>query len=202
MKKIKSLDLLNELLEDVKRMIEAGDFFKSAPPVKLSYQSHPEKWSVVQTIEHMNAYLRHYLPVIEKATAFKSKEVSAWFQPGFLGNYFTKSMRPTNVYEVKNKMRAMKSYSFPNSLNVEHVLQEFVELNERFVNIIELAKSRDINSIKIPITISRFIKLKLGDMIRFLVAHQQRHMVQARNTLHAMGIATDKFPVILQAAAL
>jgi hypothetical protein len=85
---------------------------------------------------------------------------------------------------------------------VEHVLQEFVELNERFVNIIELAKSRDINLIKIPITISRFIKLKLGDMIRFLVAHQQRHMVQARNTLHAMGIATDKFPVILQAAAL
>jgi hypothetical protein len=44
------------------------------------------------------------------------------------------------------------------------------------------------------------IKLKLGDTFRFLIAHEQRHMIQARNTLKEMGVTTDRFPVILQVA--
>ena len=50
--------------------------------------------------------------------------------------------------------------------------------------------------------ISKFIRLKLGDAFRFLVAHEQRHMIQARNTIKSLGITTDKFPVILEAARL
>ena len=48
------------------------------------------------------------------------------------------------------------------------------------------------------VTLTTLVKLKLGDTFRFLIAHEQRHMIQARNTLKAVGITTDKFPVILQ----
>ena len=200
MAKFKSEDLLNELQEDVRKIKAAGEHLSSADPRKLIYQTHPEKWSVVQVLEHMNAYGRYYLPAIDKAIAFKSAEPSVWFNSGFLGNYFTKSMKPTNVYEVKNKMKTMKAYTFPNSLNVETVVKEFLGQQDRLIQLMEVARGRDLNSIRIPITISKMVKLKLGDVFRFLVAHEQRHMIQARNTLHQTGVATDKFPVILQIA--
>jgi hypothetical protein len=202
MAKFKSEELLNELQEDVRKIKAAAEHINTADSRKLIYQTHPEKWSVVQVLEHMNAYGRYYIPAIDRAIAIKSAEPSVWFTPGTFGNYFVKSMKPTNVYEIKNKMKTMKAYSFPNSLNVEKVLQEFMSQQDRLIQLMELAKSRDLNTIRIPITVSKMIKLKLGDVFRFLVAHEQRHMIQARNTLHQTGVSTDKFPVILEASRL
>ena len=198
MAKYKSEDLLNELQEDVRKIKAAAEHIKGVDSRKLIYQTHPEKWSVVQVLEHVNAYGRYYLPAIDRAIAFKSAEPNVWFTPGFLGNYFTKSMKPTNVYEVKNKMKTMKSYSFPNSLNVDEVVNEFLNQQDKLIQLMDTAKTRDLNNIRIPITISKMVKLKLGDVFRFLVAHEQRHMIQARNTLHETGVSTDKFPVILE----
>lgn len=197
MPKFKSEDLLNELQEDVRRIKAAAQHIQGADPRKLIYQTHPEKWSVVQVLEHLNGYGRYYIPAIDKSLAFKSAEPSVWFTSGFLGNYFTNSMKPTNVYEIKNKMKTMKAYNFKNSLNVEQVLNEFLQQQDRLIQLMDLARTRNLNEIRIPITISKMVKLKLGDIFRFLVAHEQRHMIQARNTLQQTGIPTDKFPVIM-----
>ena len=128
--------------------------------------------------------------------------MNAWFVSGFWGNYFTKMMMPTNVYEVKNKMKAMKSYSPDKSVNVETVFNEFLEHQHKLLHMLELAKRRNLNTVKIPVSISKLIRFKLGDTFRFLIAHEQRHMIQARNAIKAVGISTDKFPVILEAARL
>lgn len=199
MAKFKSEALLNELKTDVERIEKAALFFKDVDKTKMVYIPAEGKWSIVQILEHLNAYGRYYLPAIEKGLAAKKTDKSAWFQSGFWGDYFTKSMKPTNVYEVKNKMRAMKHYNFPNSLNVETVLNEFLEQQQTTLQLLETAREVDLNAIRIPITLSRLLKLKLGDVFRFIVAHEQRHMIQARNTLNTLGITTDKFPVILQA---
>jgi uncharacterized damage-inducible protein DinB len=200
MAKFKSDDLLNELKEDVQRLIAAAEHIKQTDKVKLAYPLEEGKWTIVQILEHVNAYGRHYLPAIDTAIAEKKVEKDAWFNSGKLGEYFTKSMKPTNVYEIKNKMKTMKKYSFPNSLNVDTVMNEFLEQKQKLLQLLEAAKGSNLNTIHIPITISKMIKLRLGDIFRFLIAHEQRHMVQARNTLKALGITTDKFPVILQAA--
>ncbi|HVG42663.1 MAG TPA: DinB family protein, partial [Chitinophagaceae bacterium] len=156
------------------------------------------KWTIVQILEHLNAYGRYYLPVIDNAIALKKDDADAWFQSGFLGDYFTKSMKPNNVYEIKNKMKTMKAFNFPNSLNVDIVMNEFLEQQTKLTQLLDQSKERNLSTIRIPITISKLVKLKLGDAFRFLIAHEQRHMVQARNTLKGLGIATDKFPVILE----
>lgn len=199
MGKFKSQELLSDLQEDVKQIIAAAEHIRQAEPIKLTYQPDKGKWSITQILEHMNAYNRYYLPAIEKAITYTSKQVPAWFISGYWGEKFTKQMKPTNVYEIKNKMKAMKSYTFQNNQNVEVVFNEFIEGNKKLLKLLETSKNRDLNTVKIPITLSKLIKLKLGDMFRFLIAHEQRHMIQARNNLHEMGIATDRFPVILQA---
>jgi uncharacterized damage-inducible protein DinB len=202
MKKFKSETLIDQLEEDIKQIIAAGEHLRQADPVKLSYPPTKGKWSVAQVLEHLNAYNRHYLPAIEQAMVPVVRDINAWFVPGFWGNYFTKSMLPKNVYEVKNKMRAMKDYSPSNSVNVEAVFEEFTKHQRKFLQLLEIARKRDLNTIRIPITLTRLIRLKLGDMFRFLIAHEQRHMMQARNAIKAVGVSTDKFPVILEAARL
>jgi hypothetical protein len=108
-------------------------------------------------------------------------------------------MLPNNVYEVKNKMKAPKSYRPDRSLNVEAVFNEFFEHQNKLLRLLDISRKRNLNTIHIPITISKFLKLKLGDTFRFLLAHEQRHMIQARNALKTLGYATDKFPIILEA---
>ena len=198
MAKFKSEDLLNELKEDVSRLVEAAEFFKQSDKSKLVYQVDKKKWSVVQVFEHLNAYGRFYLPHIEKALASGEGQHSAWFQSGYWGEKFTKSMKPTNVAEIKNKMKGMKKFSFSNNLNVDTVLNEFTQQQERLLGLLEAAKKSDLNVNHVPITLTKLIKIRLGDAFRFLIAHEQRHMIQARNTLKATGVMTDKFPVILQ----
>jgi hypothetical protein len=202
MNKFKSEDLINQLQADVKHIIAAAEHLQTADPVKLNYCPAEGSWSVAQVLEHLNAYNRYYLPAIEKSMIHISKDTSAWFVPGFWGNYFTKMMMPKNVYEVKNKMKAMKSYSPTKGLNVEAVFKEFFQHQNKLLQLLDVAKRRNMNSIKIPITISKLIRFKLGDTFRFIIAHEQRHMIQARNAIKAVGVSTDKFPVILEAARL
>jgi hypothetical protein len=202
MKKFKSEELINELQSDVKQIIAAANHLETADPVKLNYCPEEGSWSVAQVLEHLNAYNRHYLPLIEKSMIHISKDTSAWFIPGFWGNYFTNMMMPKNVYEVKSRMKASTNYGPDKGANVEAVFKEFNKHQNKLLQLLEVARRRNLNSIRIPISISKFVRLKLGDTFRFLVAHEQRHMIQARNAIKAVGVATDKFPVILEAARL
>jgi hypothetical protein len=122
--------------------------------------------------------------------------------PGFFGNYFTNMMMPKNVYEVKNKMKTAKSFSPERGINVQAVFTEFFQHQNKLLQLLEVSRRRNLNTINIPLSFSRLIRLKLGDLFRFLVAHEQRHMMQERNTIKAIGVSTDKFPVILEAARL
>jgi uncharacterized damage-inducible protein DinB len=200
MAKFKSEDLLNDLSQDVRRVTEAANFFNSADKNKVVYSPEKGMWSVVQVLEHLNAYNRHYLPLIEKELAVVTHDTNAWFAAGYWGEKFTKMMKPQNVFEIKNKMKTSKKMSFPNSLNVDTVLKEFLAGQDKLLQLLEMAKGKDLAKIHIPITVTKLIKLRLGDTFRFLIAHEQRHIIQARNTLKTVGVATDKFPVILEVA--
>ena len=201
MAKFKTEDLLNELTQDVRKIKEAAEFFNAGDKTKMVYSPDQGRWSVVQILEHLNAYNRHYLPYIEKELSVVTNDTNAWFTSGYWGEKFTKSMKPTNVYEIKNKMKTMKKMSFPNSLNVDSVIKEFLAGQEKLLELLERAKGKDLAKIHIPITLTKLIKLRLGDTFRFLIAHEQRHMIQARNMWKEIGVSTDKFPVILQASS-
>ena len=202
MKKFKSEDLINELQADVKQIILAAEHLQTADPIKLTYKSEKQQWSVVQVLEHLNAYNRHYLALIEKSMVHITKDVSAWFIPGFWGNYFVNTAMPRNVFEVKNKMKTGKMFTPDKSANVDAVFKEFFQHQNKLLQLLDVAKRRNLNSVYVPAAFSRLIRFKLGDAFRFLIAHEQRHMIQARNAIKAVGVATDKFPVILEAARL
>lgn len=171
-------DLKNDvakLLADTKELLLADeDLLLQAPGAG--------KWSAIQCLEHLNSYNRYYLPQIEKALlngVYKNLPAQATYTPGWLGNYFTKLMKPGVNGELVSKMKAPKDHRPAKGLNVKKVLSEFIEGEEKLLSYLERVEKLNMAKMRVPISIAKFIKLKLGDTFRFLIAHQQRHMLQA-----------------------
>jgi hypothetical protein len=182
MKKYNSTALLNQLQADVRQLIADATLLKMQDPGDLLQQPAPGKWSVIQVLEHLNSYGNYYLLEIERSLG-QDNPSNEFFKPGWLGNYFTRLMKPSEDGMIKNKMQAPKNHrpsKFPDAFPV---LNTFIEQQHYLLQLLEAAKIKNIETIRVPISISRLIKLKLGDTFRFLIAHEQRHFVQIANSL-------------------
>ncbi len=106
------------------------------------------------------------------------------FTPGWLGNYFTKLMKPNESNTISKKMKAPKNAIPSAQPNIKVVLEEFIHHQHHLINLLQIAKRANLDYISIPTSLSRFISLKLGDTFRFFIAHEQRHFVQIESVLN------------------
>lgn len=181
-----SKDLLAGLTKDVDSLLKRLDEVKQMNTTLLLTQPAAGKWSIIQILEHLNSYNRYYLPAIE--TSLQNKQpFNPQFKSGWFGDYFTKMMMPGKDGKVSNKMNAPKDHRPIAELNVTAVITEFENGQQYLLVLLQKATKIDIARLKVPISISKFIKLKLGDTFRFLIAHQQRHFLQLENTLAQLG---------------
>ena len=186
-------ELLRLLTADVQQVLASTERIRSLDGITLNTAPVPGKWSVVQIVEHLNSYNRYYLPEIEKALSNgKNIRLAPRFKSGWFGNYFTNMMLPKTDGTVANRMNAPKDHTPPSELNAEKVIAEFINGQQKLIRLLTAAEKTDIGKLKVPISISRFIRLKLGDTFRFLVAHQQRHFVQLANALETVNIGRAK----------
>lgn len=135
-------------------------------------------WSIAQCMEHLNSYGRFYLPRIRQGIE-NSKQPGMLFISTWLGNYFTKMMDPTSG----KKYKAFKNHVPKVDLNAHAVISEFIKQEETLLQLLALSRNCDLNLIKIPLSITPFIKLRLGDVYGFMIAHTNRHMEQAKRNL-------------------
>ncbi len=199
MKKYNSIALLDQLQADTRQMILRVTQLQYADPGLLLENPGPGQWSVVEILDHLNSYTRYYLGALENSL---QKEMPAveYFKPGLLGDYFTKLMQPGENGRVKNKMRSPKGHRPSNAIETRAVIETFLEHQQYLLNLLEKAKTRNIGKLRTPISISTLIKLKTGDVFRFLIAHEQRHFVQLENAMDAVkAVRTDKYPAALPA---
>lgn len=188
-----SLQLIEELQADTRQLIlKATCLQKEDPELLLIAPPAPGRWSAAQVLGHLNSYGYYYLPAIEKSL-LSNKPNKEWFTPGWLGNYFTKIMRPGADGKITNKMKAPKNHRPQPDLDVKKVMDTFLHQQQQLLSLLERAKEKDIGAIKTPISISRFIKLKTGDVFRFFIAHEQRHFLQIATTIDDIRKTIDKF---------
>lgn len=193
MQKYRSIELQEQLQADTLQLILGANYLKSTDPGLLLQTPAQDKWSVMQVLEHLNSYGHYYLLAIERSLT-KNKPAIEFFKPGWLGNYFTKLMRPQENGIIAHKMQSPKDHRPSSHPDAFPVLNTFLEQQHYLLDLLELAKSKNISAIRTPISISRIIKLKVGDTFRFLIAHEQRHFVQIENVLADLKGLKDKFP--------
>ena len=183
MKSIETSQMLEQLKSDTRAIILEAKRLQQCDPGILTLQPETGKWSIAQILEHLNAYGRYYLPAIQFSMQGSNVAPDTMYKPGWLGNYLTNAMKPTADKRIKNKMKAMKDYSPSPDVDIKTVLDNFLTQQQQMLELLETAGGHNVSRIRIPISIAKFIKLKLGDTFRFVIAHNQRHMLQSANVL-------------------
>lgn len=187
--KIKSIDLLKELSKTTKELKQiAEEKFIPLSEQEFNYKTNPDSWSVAQCLEHLNLYGDYYLEVMQKAIEKSNSPSQELFKSGMLGNYFANMMLPKEG-EIK-KMEAQKKQNpskFETIYLPKETLNRFIGQQEQMLELLEKAKNKSLNKIRIPITLSKLIKLRLGDAFRFNVNHTLRHMNQAQRVIDAFS---------------
>lgn len=182
-----STKLINDLQQQTKSYLEkAISEWQMTQSAKLLQPPGVNQWSAAQCLEHLNSYGRYYLLEIEKA--IERAEQSDWlpteqFTAGWIGNYFTNLMIPEKDGKKMKKMSAPKNYTPAPALDCVKVVSEFIDQQEKMLQLLEKARKIDLNKAKVPISIAKFIKLKLGDVFMFLHAHNLRHIAQAERAM-------------------
>ncbi|WP_353102670.1 DinB family protein [Myroides odoratus] len=174
--------LLSNLLELTQQIKQEAIAFQELPDFLLYTRPQPASWSVLECIEHLNRYGYFYIPEITiRISTSKYTTPSPIFKSGFLGNHFAKSMLPKAKL---NKMKTFKSMN-PSTSHVDReVLTVFIQQQDSLIALLEQAKNINLNQTKTSISISKWIKLKLGDTLKVVVFHNLRHLVQMQNILN------------------
>lgn len=170
-----STQLLKDLEDILNKSIQQINAFKQMNSEQLNYRAHAKNWSILECLEHLNLYGDFYLPEMEQAIIKSKSTTSKQFKSGWLGNYFAELMRA----EKGKKMASPKDKNPIYSTLNETTIIRFEKQAERLKHILDLAKNANLNTVKCSISISRFIKLKLGDTLRFYLYHIDRHIQQA-----------------------
>jgi hypothetical protein len=178
--KIRSEELIQDLIERTRQNINSAELLKDKTEKALNYKARPESWSALECLEHLNLYGIFYLPEIAKHINETPYPKETDFKSGILGNYFANSLLPK---EKLNKMSTFKSMNPLNSKLDSSVLDNFLDQQIQMLELLDKARYVSLNKTKTGISISRFIKLKLGDTFRVVIYHNQRHIEQAKRAL-------------------
>lgn len=178
--KIKSQILLDELIVLTQQNSSLVQKWKELPETLLNARNTEQSWSLLECIEHLNLYGNYYLPEIEHAIKSHRNTPDVVFKSGVLGNYFANSMKPKTRL---NKMKTFKDKDpIGSQLNIS-TLDHFLQQQLTLLSLLEEARMNNLNTTKTGISISKWIRLKLGDTFRFVIYHNERHILQAANVL-------------------
>jgi hypothetical protein len=102
-----------------------------------------------------------------------------------LGKSAWKSMKLGNANNVKRKMKSPKNFnpSFDINLMNGQDIAGFEKDQMELLNILTHAEEVNLRKVKVPISISKIIRLRLGDALMFVIYHNERHMQQALNII-------------------
>ncbi len=181
--------LIADLTARTKENLEAVQQFENLIDHALNYKVSAESWSILECIEHLNRYGDFYLPEIGyRLTSAPKGAANPTFKSGWLGNYFAESMLPK---EKLNKMKTFKEMNPAGSQLSRGVLSKFCEQQRELLKLLQGAAKVDLSRVKTSISISKLIKLRLGDTLRIVIYHNQRHLVQAKKVLSQVALRAD-----------
>lgn len=191
MKPVDKALYLARLEQQVESHIQkAVQHFQNLDEITLDWPSPTGGWSITQCLAHLNSYGHYYLPRLkqdlEKPLAQSRINV---FQSSWLGAYLARLMDPQTS---RRKFKAHKRHQPARGLPAQQVVAEFINQQEEILCLLRQAEQIDVQAIRIPLSIAPWVRLPLGDILLFLVMHNERHIQQANQCLQNIPLSRNK----------
>jgi len=151
---------------------------------QLTWRPNESTWSITEVFAHLNEYARFYHEAFHRRidrTRFREpKEI---FVSSPLGRSAWVSMKLGNAKNVKRRFNAPKAYNplVNPKLVTGNEIETLLAGQQELIGVLEKSLGVNIRKVKVPIAISKIIRLRLGDALLFVAYHNERHFQQAIN---------------------
>lgn len=181
--KIEQHALIDEMIFLTDTSISKVKAFQHLTDQALNHKPHPKAWSILECVQHLILYGNFYLPEIEKQLAKSSKiDGNRAFTSGMLGDYFVRLIKVDNG----KTLTATKAMDSTGSNISREAIDQLLKQLEQLNRLLSKSKNVHLNKVKTAISLTKFVKLRLGDTFRFLVYHNERHIQQAERVLNTV----------------
>ena len=139
-------------------------------------------WTVAQCIDHLNVTARVYLPSLDEGIAQAIRRGlygEGPFRYNLLGRLFVWSQQPG----TKMKYKASKTVMPAPSRRKQETLAAFRAYQVQFVDRLRQANGLDLARARVQSPLAGAIRMPLGSGFALMVAHERRHLQQARNVM-------------------
>ena len=170
------------VLIDVAKKVPAEVRAEFGPlrPNQLNWKPAADKWSVGQCFDHLLTSNSEYFPIFDRVLQGQKTSNTIWESlpglPRFWGQMLIKSVSP----DATRKQKAPKIFAPTTSAVDAGIIPRFIDQQERVIGYLNTITAVDADTIIITSPVARVITYSLLDACRVIVAHEQRHILQAR----------------------
>jgi len=147
---------------------------------QLCWRPSSARWSVGQCLHHLvvtdNRYLERFGPSLEKARR-RGLRHDGPHKGGPFGRWFTGQVGP----RIKLKLKAPRSIAPSASPEIPaDIADVFLQNSRRLLAFIDESRGFDLHRARIGSPVAPIVRLRVIDALRAVVAHDRRHLNQAR----------------------
>jgi hypothetical protein len=178
-----------EQLRRIDRLVEQCAAWEHQDPELLARPPRPGAWSVLQIVDHLNIVYGIYRPRIQELldTLPRTYEPQGCFYAGWLARLSIKAQKPTEHDERKWKMKTLGRFeptdTAASTIDAETAFRTLFADLEHLAAAIKNARYREVRKRKLVSGLGPLVQFYLPEAFEFLLAHAERHAVQARETL-------------------
>ena len=147
---------------------------------QLNWKPNPDKWSVGQCVDHLIVSNAEYFPIFDRVLQGQKTTKTIWESlpglPRMWGQMLIKSVSPDGT----RRQKAPRILAPTNSAVDAGIIPRFIDQQERVVSYLNTITAVDAEKIIVTSPVVRVITYSLLDACRVIVAHEQRHLLQAR----------------------
>ena len=146
----------------------------------------PNRWSIAECLEHMNATARAYLPAIDEGIADAIRHgayAEGPFQYNLIGRIFSRLLEPP----ARVRMRAPIDKQPGPERPKRETLAGFRAYQVQYVDRLRQANGIDLSRSCVRSPLASWIRIPLGSAFASMAAHERRHLWQARKITEMAG---------------
>ena len=190
-------------LEEFKAQFEAlsadaGALVAPLSDEQFTWTPSPGVWSIGQCIEHLNVTARSYLPALDEgiASAIRTGVYGTGpFTYNVLGRLMVRSMEPPPFWRFKAP-DVFTPPATPQALRTRaEIMAGFRGYQVQYIDRLRQANGVDLAKAKVVSPANRLLHISLGSGFALQIAHERRHLWQARQLM-----ARADFPQAVPAA--
>ena len=157
---------------------------------QLNWHARPGSWSILDCLQHLNVGVTETLPAFDRSIAEgRAKGQLANGGGPFRYSWFARMMVGSMEPPPKFRMRAPRLIRVApaSSRRSAEVVPEFRRIRDQLAERVRQADGLDLARVRLISPINRLLRMPLGGYFNFILAHDRRHLWQARNVRNALA---------------